>query len=140
MRKTNKTPAVLRMLTGEKAENPMLSREFKEDVIRPIEELRKRSPDSVNHVRTGSETEINITSELVAEWLPSVLERFNCCKCPRCYAEASVLAFDRIKPVKIKIRRAGDLEKADRLKEESRRKVIMSLVSVAAERRKLPKH
>ena len=140
MRKTNKTTAVLRMLTGEKVGNPILSAEFKEDVIRPIEELKKRIPESVVNTRTGSETEINITAELVSEWLPAVLERFGCCRCPRCFAEASVTAFDRIRPIKAKIRRPADLEKADLLKEENRRKVIMSLVSVAAERKALPKH
>lgn len=140
MRKTNKTTAVLRMLTGEKITNPILTPEFKEDVIRPIEELKKRIPESVVNTRTGNETEINITAELVSEWLPAVLERFGCCRCPRCYAEASVAAFDRIKPVKAKIRRPADLEKADKLKETNRRKVIMSLVSIAAERKGNPKH
>ncbi|MCI5751308.1 MAG: hypothetical protein SOU50_02910 [Oscillospiraceae bacterium] len=140
IKKTNKTASVLRMLTGEKPENPMLNEEFREDVLKPIEDLKKRSGDDTKPERTGRETEINITSELISEWLPSALDRFKCCKCSRCYAEASVAAFEKIEPIKVKVKGPEDLEKVEQIKEDNRRRVMMSLVSVAMARKNLPVH
>lgn len=140
IKKSNKTASVLRMLTGEKIRNPMLSEEFKEDVIKPIEELKRRSGADTKTEHTGRETEINITSELISEWLPSALDRFKCCKCPQCYAEASVAAFEKIQPIKVKIKGPEDLERAEQIKEDNRRKVMMNLITVAMARKNLPVH
>lgn len=128
--KTNKTDAVMRLLTGKKvAANPILDSSFKEERI-------TQKPAS----RRANGAEINITGELVTELIPKVLERFNCCTCPLCYADAVAEAGERVPTLKVKINGKEDLKRADKMKKQNRKEVMMMLVSLAVERRKLPKH
>lgn len=128
--KTNKTDAVMRLLTGKKvASNPILDSSFKEERI-----TQKAAP------RIANGAEINITGELVTELMPKVLERFNCCTCPLCYADAVAEAGERVPTLKVKINGKEDLKRADKMKKQNRKEVMMMLVSMAVERRKLPRH
>lgn len=129
--KTNKTDAVMRLLTGKKvASNPILDSSFKEEKITQ----KKAAPMRANGA------EIDITGELVTELMPQVLSRFNCCTCPLCYADAVAEASDRVPTVKVRINGKDDLKRADKMKKQNRKEVIMMLVSLAVERRRLPKH
>lgn len=129
--KTNKTDAVMRLLTGKKvASNPILDSSFKE------ERITQKSVEP----RRANGAEINITGELVTELMPRVLERFNCCTCPLCYADAVAEAGDRVPTLKVKINGKEDLKRADKMKKQNRKEVMMMLVSLAVERRKLPRH
>lgn len=139
------------MLTGDKEENPLLNDNFKKEFIDPIENSKsaaaqnvspdEKTPPSRQDISDGfKETEINISTELISEWLPSTLKRFKCCTCGRCSAEASAEAFSAIEPVKYIVRSPEDLEKAKELKEQYKRKVMMKLVSIAVARKNLPVH
>lgn len=128
--KSNKTDAVMRLLTGKKtAANPILDSEFKEKKITS----RKKS------ARDGG-TEIDIAGELVSEFLPKVLERFNCCRCPVCYAEAMSDALERSPTMTIKINSKDDLRQAEDIKRKSRREILTILIRIAIKRRRLEKH
>ncbi len=129
--KSNKTEAVMRLLTGKKtAANPILNSSFKET------QITSKGSDSLK----ANGAEIDITGELVTELLPQTLERFNCCTCPICYADAIAEANDRVPTLKVKIKSKDDLRRADKMKIQSRKDVMMTMVSLAVERRKLPKH
>lgn len=129
--KSNKTEAVMRLLTGGKktAPNPILDSSFK------VERITSKS------VRKGANgAEIDITGELVTELLPQVLERFNCCRCAVCYAEAMAEAVDAVPTLKIRINGKDDLRRADRMKMQSRREVLCTLIRLAIQRRRFPRH
>lgn len=129
--KSNKTEAVMRLLTGGKktAPNPILDSSFK------VERITSKS------VRKGANgAEIDITGELVTELLPQVLERFNCCRCAVCYAEAMAEAIDAVPTLKIRINGKDDLRRADRMKMQSRREVLCTLIRLAIQRRRFPRH
>lgn len=129
--KSNKTEAVMRLLTGGKktAPNPILDSSFK------VERITSKS------VRKGANgAEIDITGELVTELLPQVLERFNCCRCAVCYAEAMAEAVDAVPTLKIRINGKEDLRRADRMKMQSRREVLCTLIRLAIQRRRFPRH
>lgn len=129
--KSNKTEAVMRLLTGGKktAPNPILDSSFK------VERITSKS------VRKGANgAEIDITGELVTELLPQVLERFNCCRCAVCYAEAMAEAIDAVPTLKIRINSKDDLRRADRMKMQSRREVLCTLIRLAIQRRRFPRH
>ncbi len=120
----------MRLLTGAgTASNPILDNNFKDERITSKKRIE----------RIGS-AEIDITGELVSELLPQVLERFSCCRCPRCYAEAMSEALEAIPPAMIKIRGKNDLKRAESMKEESRKKVMSDLVRIAIKRKNLEKH
>ena len=128
--KTNKTDAVMRLLTGKKtAANPILDSEFKEKKITS----RKKS------AREGG-TEIDIAGELVTEFLPKVLERFRCCRCPVCYADAMSEALEKSPVMTIKINGKEDLKRAEDLKFKSRREILRVLIRIAIKRRRMEKH
>lgn len=121
----------MRLLTGKKTvSNPILDSSFKEEKIT----AKSSAPIRANGA------EIDITGELVTELLPQVLERFNCCTCPLCYADAVAEAGDRVPTLKVKINGKDDLKRADKMKKQNRKDVLMTLVSLAVERRKLPGH
>lgn len=127
----------MRLLTGSDGPvNPIIDETFKEEIIRSKENPRpmvqKQNPDGT--------AEINITSELISEWLPVAMKRFNCCTCDRCSAEAAVEAFEEISPVIVKIRTDSDLKRAEKLKEEKRQSVLMALVKIAVKRKSLGRH
>lgn len=129
--KSNKTEAVMRLLTGSRktAPNPILDSSFK------VERITSKS------VRKGANgAEIDITGELVTELLPQVLERFNCCRCAVCYAEAMAEAIDAVPTLKIRINSKDDLRRADRMKMQSRREVLCTLIRLAIQRRRFPRH
>ena len=129
--KSNKTEAVMRILTGGKktAPNPILDSSFK------VERITSKS------IRKGANgAEIDITGELVTELLPQVLERFNCCRCAVCYAEAMAEAVDAVPTLKIRINGKDDLRRADRMKMQSRREVLCTLIRLAIQRRRFPRH
>lgn len=129
--RTNKTDAVMRLLTGGKktAPNPILDSSFK------VERITSKS------VRKGANgAEIDITGELVTELLPQVLERFNCCRCAVCYAEAMADAIDAVPTLKIRVNGKDDLRRADRMKMQSRREVLCTLIRLAIQRRRFPGH
>lgn len=127
--KTNKTDAVMRLLTGKKtASNPILDSSFK------VEKITSKNPKNANGA------EIDITGELVSELLPRVLERFNCCQCALCYADAMSEALDKVPTLKIKINDKEDLKRADKMKKDSRRDVLMTLIRLAVIRRRFAKH
>lgn len=129
--KSNKTEAVMRLLTGGKktAPNPILDSSFK------VERITSKS------IRNGANgAEIDITGELVTELLPQVLERFNCCRCAVCYAEAMAEAIDAVPTLKIRINGKDDLRRADRMKMQSRREVLCTLIRLAIQRRRFPRH
>lgn len=129
--KSNKTEAVMRLLTGGRktAPNPILDSSFK------VERITSKS------VRKGANgAEIDITGELVTELLPQVLERFNCCRCAVCYAEAMAEAIDAVPTLKIRINGKEDLRRADRMKMQSRREVLCTLIRLAIQRRRFPRH
>ena len=129
--KSNKTEAVMRLLTGGKktAPNPILDSSFK------VERITSKS------IRKGANgAEIDITGELVTELLPQVLERFNCCRCAVCYAEAIAEAIDAVPTLKIRINGKDDLRRADRMKMQSRREVLCTLIRLAIQRRRFPRH
>ncbi len=129
--KSNKTEAVMRLLTGGKktAPNPILDSSFK------VERITSKS------IRKGANgAEIDITGELVTELLPQVLERFNCCRCAVCYAEAMAEAIDAVPTLKIRINGKDDLRRAARMKMQSRREVLCTLIRLAIQRRRFPRH
>ena len=137
-RKSNKTEAVMRLITGSRtAVNPIIDEEFKEEVIKQLSEADMPSAASSY---SGGTTEINVTSEIVSGWLPEALRRFNCCTCTRCTAEASVEAFKAIPEIKMTVRSREDLEKAEKLRREKKQEIMMQLVKIAVRRKSLPKH
>ncbi len=130
--KTNKTDAVMRLLTGKKttAVNPILDSEFK------VEKITSRKQQK-NRV---SGTEIDISGELISELLPKVLTRFRCCKCAVCYAEAMTEAMEKAPTLKVRINGKEDVKQADKLKMQSRKEVLLILIRLAIRRKKLPRH
>ena len=128
--KSNKTDAVMRLLTKKKtAGNPILDSNFKEKKIT----VRKTS------AREGG-TEIDIAGELITELLPRVLDRFRCCRCPVCYADAMSEALEKSPVMTIKINSKDDLKRADDLKHKSRRDILRVLIRIAIKRRSMDKH
>lgn len=135
--KTHKTPQLMKLLTGgSQVTNPILDENFKEEMIRS-----RKNPSPVKPVPSeGGGTEINITSELISQWLPLVMKRFNVCTCSRCSAEATVEAFDNIRPVIIKVKSDADLKRAQKIKLDKEQSVLMQLIRIIIPRKKLPRH
>ena len=120
----------MRLLTKKKtAANPILDSNFKEKKIT----VRKTS------AREGG-TEIDIAGELITELLPRVLDRFRCCRCPVCYADAMSEALEKSPVMTIKINSKDDLKRADDLKHKSRRDILRVLIRIAIKRRSMDKH
>lgn len=122
-RKTNKTAPLLRLLTRNDAgaiTNPIINEEFKEGVIL-MRTREEKKPDIVD---------INIISELVGEWLPVTIKRFNGCDCAVCRADLTVAALNEIPPKYVRISDETDFAEIDRIKEEYRVQVIDTLVKL----------
>lgn len=127
--KSNKTDAVMRLLTGKKtAANPILDSEFKVEKI------------TLKRQNLSKGTEIDITGELISELLPRVLTRFQCCKCGVCYAEAMTEALEVTPTLKVRIKGKDDIKRAEKMKQQSRREVLFALIRLALRRKKLPRH
>lgn len=149
---THKTEAVMRLLTGNNlAVNPMLDNEFKQSVIveRAARESAALQPDKTAPAQTAEPveqpaeeqvTEIHISSELIAELLPSVLDRFHCCKCGKCFAEAMTDALETVPEVNVKVENSGDLQRAEEIRAQNRQSVMSALIKIAIGRRRLPVH
>lgn len=147
----------MRLLTGNNlAVNPVLDNEFKQTVIVDKRSAQENTapPAPVQNetvqpepVQTAPEppkeekaTEIRITSELIAELLPSVLDRFHCCKCGKCFAEAMTDAIETIPEVVVKVENSGDLRRAEEIRAKNRSSVMSALIKIAIGRRQLPVH
>ena len=127
--RSNKTDAVMRLLTGKKtAGNPILDSEFK------VKKITSKS------VSLSKGTEIDITGELVTELLPRVMARFQCCRCGVCYAEAMPEALEVTPTLKVRINGKDDVKRAEKMKQQSRREVLFALIRLALNRKKLPRH
>ncbi len=87
-----------------------------------------------------SVVEIDVTGELITELMPQVLQRFNCCQCPICYADAVAEAGNRVPTIKVKINGKDDMKVVEKMKDQHRKDVMMILVRLALERKPLPKH
>lgn len=135
--KTHKTPQLMKLVTGgSKVSNPLLDENFKEEIIHS-----RNNPTPVQPVPSDDGgTEINVTSELISQWLPLVMKRFNLCTCGKCSAEATVEAFDEIRPVIVKVRSETDLERAQKIKLDREQSVLMQLIRIAVKRKALPRH
>ena len=135
--KTHKTPQLMKLITGgSKVSNPLLDENFKEEMIRS-----RNNPAPVKPVPSDDGgTEINMTSELISQWLPLVMKRFNVCSCEKCYADARVDAFDEIRPVIVKVKSEADLERAQKIKLDREQSVLMQLIRIVVKRKKLPRH
>ena len=93
-RKTNKTAPLLRLLTRNETgviTNPIIDEEFKQGVI------YVRTP-KVEEPEKPQAVEINIISELIGEWLPQTIKRFNGCDFCVCWAEITVAAINENAP------------------------------------------
>lgn len=129
--KTNKTDAVLRLLTGKKpASNPILDSEFK------VEKITSRKPER----KRAMGAEIDIAGELISELLPKVLGRFRCCRCAVCYAEAMTEALEKAPTMRVRINGRDDVKRADKMKQQSRKEILLILIRMAIVRKKLPRH
>ncbi len=124
-RKTNKTAPLLRLLTrGEEGAiiNPIINEDFKEGVI-----YMRSAPAREEKTET---VEINVISELVSEWLPQTMKRFNSCDCALCRADITVAALNEIPPKYVRISDETDFEEVKKLKEKYRAQVISTLVKL----------
>ncbi|MCD7730496.1 MAG: hypothetical protein LUI05_03245 [Oscillospiraceae bacterium] len=145
---SHKTDAVMKLLTGGNlAVNPMLDNEFKQSVIEMhtsdsfADDARSGERDSERkEKKTGSATEICISSELITEILPVALKRFHCCTCEKCFAEAMADALESIPAISVKIRNGADMKKAENMRKSSRSGVMREIVKIVIARRGLPRH
>ena len=148
---THKTEAVMRLLTGSNiAVNPMLDNEFKQSVIEmhsggkpehaDEDTAREQTIVMEPAPKAPEVTEINVTSELITEILPRVLERFKCCTCGKCFAESMTDALSAVDSVSVKVYNQLDLQRAEELKTKNRSAVMNSIVKIAIGRRMLPHH
>lgn len=134
--RSHKTPQLMKLLTGSNnVSNPLLDEHFKQEIIKA-----QKNPEPVQPRQAAGGTEINITSELISFWVPKVMERFNICKCDRCNAEMTVEAFDRIKPVIVKVKSDADIKRAEKMKSDRQQEVLMEIIKLAVRRKSLKRH
>jgi hypothetical protein len=137
-KKSNKTDAILKLLTaGSNVGNPLLDEKFKDDVILPINE---RKPLAQKTFHPGEEIDVDIIAELAAEFLPSAIERFGCCKCDHCFADMIADVVDKCPHTLVKIRNNDDYDRAEYLKRQHRNTVLRAVVSVAIVYKSRRKH
>ena len=152
---SNKTEAVMKLLTGNNlAVNPVLDNEFKQTVIEskntpaeavkaapaPVPAPEPVAPPPPPPPPEPVETEVCISSELIMEILPSVLDRFQCCKCDKCFAQAMADALDVIPYKSVMVKNSEEMQKAKELKEQMRADVMRGLVRIGIARKGLEKH
>lgn len=127
----------MKLLTGSSdVTNPFLDEDFKAEVLRA-----EQNPEPVKPIPAeDGGTQINITSELISQWVPKVMGRFNICSCERCTAEAMIEAYDMVKPIIIRVKTDADVKKAEKLKSEEQKNVIMQIIRMAVKRKSLPRH
>ncbi len=150
---THKTESVMRLLTGGNlAVNPMLDNEFKQSVIEmhsnkslkndasPVE---KNEPEIQAEKADSSENYLNeviVSEELISELLPEALKRFGCCCCDKCYAEAMAEAFIKTPLITMNVSSDEDRKKLALVKKMNQKNVMKTIVKIALERKKLPRH
>lgn len=132
--RTSKTDAVLRMLMGGSASNPIIDERFKEKVI-----LSKRASGDVKG-HTYDEGRIDVTRELVAEILPLAIKRFNCCRCDACFAEMLTDALDAAPEVAVYVKSDDDVKRVELLKKQNRRLILGIVVRIVIKQRRKGKH
>lgn len=125
-------------------ENPLMNEEFKEEVIHTREnkfkgESTPARPILQSHPKAESEVGINIVAELVQEWLPETLKRFNCSATDVYKAELTVEALNSIPPKYVYIKTEKDFANVDNLKDKYRGRVISTLVHLAINSKSGPK-
>lgn len=125
------------MLTGEpNTVNPILDESFKEEIIKAAD-----NPEPVQPVAgADGRTQINITQELISQWLPRVVERFNICACGRCRAAITAKAMEDVRPIIVRVYDDSDIRHAALLKASRQHVILMQLIRIAVERRDLPRH
>jgi len=126
--KTVKTDAVMNMILGGGASNPIIDDEFKERVI------NSRKADGGVPVNSEGSGKIDITHGLISEFLPIAIKRFNCCGCDRCFAELLTEAANEAPEVVINVRGSDDLKNAELLKKQNRRLVLGVVVRLVIKR------
>ncbi|MCM1525076.1 MAG: hypothetical protein NC120_11530 [Ruminococcus sp.] len=135
--KSHKTPQLMKMLTGgARVSNPLLDEEFKEEIIRSQNDPIPVKPSK----GADGRVEINITSELISQWVPVTIKRFHLCSCDRCSAELTVAAFDNIRPIIVNVKDDVDIQRAQALKAQREREILMQIIRIAVGRKKLPRH
>ena len=126
-------------------ENPIINEEFKEEVIhvREVKPKKKANtgdePTEHNHV-SKNEVGINIVAELVQEWLPETIKRFNCGDSEICLAELTVEALNKIPPKYVYIKNEKDFANVKVIKEKYKSEVISTLVQLAIKSKSNPKY
>ncbi|MCX7657579.1 MAG: late competence development ComFB family protein [Oscillospiraceae bacterium] len=126
-KKTNKTSSVMKLISkGKGAANPIIDEKFKEEII-----LAKDKPDT-----SKNETGINIIEELVQEWLPETMKRFNCPDSDIWKAEITVKALNILPPKYVPVNGAKDYANIQNMKEKYKKQVINTLVKLAISSKK----
>lgn len=148
--KTNITAPVLKLLSNTvvtNVENPLINKEFKEEVIAGRHSssvpLKEPVPAPVAVKKTEpaiQEVTINIISELVRDLLPEAISRFRCCSCDKCRAEMTIQALNSLTPKYVNIKNDADLKKLERIKEENKQLVIKALVPIVLKNKNQPGH
>ena len=126
-------------------ENPIINEEFKEEVIHVREVRTKKkaaTADELTEHNSVSQNEvgINIVAELVQEWLPQTMKRFNCSESEVCVAELTVEALNRIPPKYVYIKNEKDFANVKVIKEKYKGEVINTLVHLAIKSKNNPKY
>lgn len=125
---SHKTPAVMALINGEKKVfNPIVDEDFKRNVI------QVRKPDMAD----DKEIKINITAELIDEWLIKTIRRFNCCECDVCKAEITVKALSALEEKYVYMNKNTDIKEIKKIKDEYRQNVISELVNICIKRRNI---
>ncbi len=123
-KKTNKTSSVMKLISkGRSAANPIIDEKFKEEVILP----KSKQEDKP----AKSETGINIIEELVQEWLPETMRRFNCPDSDIWKAELTVKALNILPPKYVPVNGTKDYANIQNIKEKYKKQVINTLVKLA---------
>ena len=143
-KKTNKTEQVLKLLTKSETgniENPIINREFKEEVIhvREVKSNRKPAP-AVAEQKPANDIGINVVAELVQEWLPVTMKRFNFDNSDIVKAEITVEALNTIPPKYVYIKNETDFANIKTIKEKYKADVINTLVHLTIKAKNNPKH
>jgi hypothetical protein len=137
-KRTHKTDAILKLLTrGSLLDNPFLNEKFKDNIILTIN--NNKSPEPRTYT-PGEEFDIDIIAELAAEFLPSAIDRFGCCKCDRCFARMLENVVQKCPHALVKVRSQDDFKRAEYLKRQHRNTVLRTVVSEAIAFRKHKKH
>lgn len=131
--RSSKTPQLLALLNRgshkKEMENPIISEDFKKNVIKPKAAAQRQYAAGVN-----------VVTELVQEWLPEALRRFRCCTCETCRQMLTVRAMNEIPPRYVIIREDADLMEAEKEKQSYEHTVLLALVRLALEVRSHPPH